>query len=133
MGRLTCEADHGLEDWQQILYNVPSDPEGAYSILDLSRAYADTGNADCAHILQDISLKLKVYEDTGLTPEMAVTVTIQLIKQNMEKNIGLIEMGLTSGIKVNCIREANVELESILLKLTADGVANPGFKKGERD
>lgn len=30
MERLTHEADFGLKDWEQILYRVPADPEGAY-------------------------------------------------------------------------------------------------------
>lgn len=33
MERLTHEADFGVEDWEQILYRVPADTEGAYNIL----------------------------------------------------------------------------------------------------
>lgn len=66
MERLTHEADFGLEEWEQTLYSVKSDPGGAYNILDIA-SHAGEGEFD--EILKTISLGLKHYEDTGLTPE----------------------------------------------------------------
>lgn len=39
MERLTHEADFGVEDWEQILYRVPADPEGAYNIFDIAERW----------------------------------------------------------------------------------------------
>ena len=66
MERLTHEADFGLEEWEQTLYSVNSDQGGAYNILDIA-SHAGEGEFD--EILKTISLGLKHYEDTGLTPE----------------------------------------------------------------
>lgn len=66
MERLTHEADFGFEEWEQTLYSVNSDQGGAYNILDIAR-YEGEGEFD--EILKTISLRLKYYEDTGLTPE----------------------------------------------------------------
>ena len=40
MERLTHEADFGLEDWEETLFLVKSDPNGAYDILDITRFVA---------------------------------------------------------------------------------------------
>ncbi len=66
MERLTHEADFGFEEWEQTLYSVNSDQGGAYNILDIAR-YEGEGEFD--EILKTISLRLKYYEDTGLTSE----------------------------------------------------------------
>lgn len=66
MNRLTHEADFGLEEWEQTLYSVKSDPGGAYNILDIAN---HEGEEEFDEILKAISLGLKHYEDTGLTPE----------------------------------------------------------------
>ena len=47
-------------------YSVNSDQGGAYNILDIAR-YEGEGEFD--EILKTISLRLKYYEDTGLTSE----------------------------------------------------------------
>ena len=52
MERLTHEADVGVEDWEQILYRVPADPEGAYNIFDIAERW-----------VQDITRKLRDYEN----------------------------------------------------------------------
>lgn len=69
MDRLTHEADFGLEEWEQTLYNYSADSEGAYNILDLAEMATTDENTECQRILSDISVRLKQYEDTGLTPE----------------------------------------------------------------
>lgn len=65
MDRLTHEADFGLEEWEQTLYSVNSDQGGAYNILDIA---SYKGEEEFDEILKTISLGLKHYEDTGLTP-----------------------------------------------------------------
>ena len=66
MERLTYEADFGLEEWEQTLYKVQSDSWGAYNILDIASL---KGEKEFDEILKTISLRLKHYEDTGLTPQ----------------------------------------------------------------
>lgn len=66
MDRLTYDADFGLEDWEEILYSIKSDPCGAYNILDIAK-YAGENEFD--EILKSISLRLRDYEDVGLDPD----------------------------------------------------------------
>ena len=66
MERLTHDADFGLEDWEETLFFVKSDPNGAYNILDIARFQ---GEAEFDEILKNIALRLAAYEDTGLAPE----------------------------------------------------------------
>lgn len=65
MERLTHDADIGLEDWEETLFFVKSDPNGAYNILDIARFQ---GEAEFDEILKNIALRLAAYEDTGLAP-----------------------------------------------------------------
>lgn len=76
MERLTHDVDFGLEDWEETLFFVKSDPNGAYNILDIARFQ---GEAEFDEILKNIALRLAAYEDTGLTPE-----EIQIQKEAME-------------------------------------------------
>lgn len=66
MERLTHDVDFGLEDWEETLFFVKSDPHGAYNILDIARFQ---GEAEFDEILKNIALRLAAYEDTGLAPE----------------------------------------------------------------
>ena len=66
MDRLTHIADFGLEDWDEILYLVKGDLNGAYNILDIARFQ---GKEEFDEILKNISLRLAAYEDIGLDPE----------------------------------------------------------------
>ena len=66
MERLTHDVDVGLEDWEETLFFVKSDPNGAYNILDIARFQ---GEAEFDEILKNIALRLAAYEDTGFTPE----------------------------------------------------------------
>ena len=66
MERLTHDVDFGLEDWEETLFFVKSDPNGAYNILDIARFQ---GEAEFDEILKNIALRLAAYEDTGFTPE----------------------------------------------------------------
>lgn len=76
MERLTHDADFGLEDWEETLFFVKSDPNGAYNILDIARFQ---GEAEFDEILKSIALRLAAYEDTGLAPE-----EVQIQKEAME-------------------------------------------------
>lgn len=66
MERLTHEADFGLEDWEETLFLVKSDPNGAYNILDIAKYQ---GEPEFDEILKNVALRLAAYEDTGLEPE----------------------------------------------------------------
>lgn len=84
MERLTHEADFGLEEWDQTLYTVKNDPGGAYNILDIAN---HEGEREFNEILKNISLRLKHYEDTNLTPEQ-----IQKLKER-----DMAKMTITTG------------------------------------
>lgn len=60
MERLTHEADFGLEDWEETLFFVPSDPNGAYNILDIAKYQ---GNLEFDEILKSIALRLSEIEN----------------------------------------------------------------------
>lgn len=60
MKRLTHEADFGLEDWEESLFFVKSDPNGAYNILDIAKYQ---GEPEFDEILKNISLRLAAIEN----------------------------------------------------------------------
>lgn len=60
MKRITHEADFGLEDWEQTLFEVKSDPGGAYNILDIAMQH---GEEEFDNILISIALRLAEIED----------------------------------------------------------------------
>ena len=60
MERLTHEADFGFEDWEETLFFVKSDPNGAYNILDIAKYQ---GEPEFDEILKNISLRLAAIED----------------------------------------------------------------------
>lgn len=66
MERLTHEADFGFEDWEETLFFVKSDPNGAYNILDIAKYQ---GESEFDEILKNVALRLAAYENTGLEPE----------------------------------------------------------------
>ena len=66
MERITQEADFGLEDWEETLFFVKSDPNGAYNILDIAKYQ---GESEFDEILKNVALRLAAYENTGLEPE----------------------------------------------------------------
>lgn len=67
MERLTHGADFGFEDWEETLFFVKSDPDGAYDILDIAK---HQGEPEFDEILKNISLRLAAYEDTDLEPQL---------------------------------------------------------------
>lgn len=60
MERLTQEADFGLEDWEETLFLVKSDPNGAYNILDIA---SHVGTQEFDKILINIALRLSEIEN----------------------------------------------------------------------
>lgn len=60
MERLTHEADFGLEDWEETLFFVKSDPNGAYNILDIAKYQ---GESEFDEILKHIALRLSSIEN----------------------------------------------------------------------
>ena len=60
MERLTHEADFGLEDWEETLFFVKSDPNGAYNILDIAKYQ---GEDEFDEILKNIALRLSEIEN----------------------------------------------------------------------
>ena len=60
MERLTHEADFGLEDWEETLFFVKSDPNGAYNILDIAKYQ---GENEFDEILKNIVLRLSEIEN----------------------------------------------------------------------
>ena len=60
MERLTQEADFGLEDWEETLFLVKSDPNGAYNIIDIA-SHVETKEFD--EILINIALRLSEIEN----------------------------------------------------------------------
>lgn len=60
MKRLTREADFGLEDWEETLFFVESDPNGAYNILDIAK---EQGDPEFDKILKSIVLRLSAIEN----------------------------------------------------------------------
>lgn len=55
MERLTHEADFGLEDWEETLFFVKSDPNGAYNILDIAKYH---GENEFDEILKNVVIRL---------------------------------------------------------------------------
>ena len=60
MERLTHEADFGLEDWEETLFFVKSDPNGAYNIIDIAKYQ---GEPEFDEILKNVALRLAAIED----------------------------------------------------------------------
>lgn len=60
MERLTQEADFGLEDWEETLFLVKSDPNGAYNIIDIA---SHVGTKEFDEILINIALRLSEIEN----------------------------------------------------------------------
>ena len=60
MERLTHEADFGFEDWEETLFSVKSDPNGAYNILDIAKYQ---GEEEFDQVLINIALRLAAIEN----------------------------------------------------------------------
>ena len=91
MERMTHEADFGLEDWEETLFFVKSDPNGAYNIIDIAKYQ---GEPEFDEILKNVALRLAAYENTGLEPENVISavdmakVACALEELNAYKKLG---------------------------------------------
>lgn len=103
MERLTHGADFGFEDWEETLFFVKSDPDGAYDILDIAK---HQGEPEFDEILKNISLRLAAYEDTDLEPQL-----VQLLADAIRGKTGVfcpkcgdgLELGTGgSGLMIGC-------------------------------
>lgn len=80
MKRLTHEADFGFEDWEETLFLVESDPNGAYNILDIARYH---GEPEFDSILKNIVLRLAYIEDI-LGDEYELDLLRELVEADKE-------------------------------------------------
>lgn len=101
MERLTHEADFGLEDWEETLFFVKSDPNGAYNILDVAK-YQEEPEFD--EILKNVALRLAAYENTGLEPE-EVQAIAGLASENCAKTADAIDKLLQDDAELKSYRE----------------------------
>ena len=63
MDRLTIVIDDGFDE---VYFEVPSDREGAYNILDIAKYSSEK---EMQEILLNVAHELAEYEDIGLTPD----------------------------------------------------------------
>lgn len=101
MERLTLEADFGLEDWEETLFFVKGDPNGAYNILDIAKYQ---GESEFDEILKNVALRLAAYENTGLEPE-EVQAVAGLASENCAKTADAIDKLLQDDAELKSYRE----------------------------
>lgn len=101
MERLTHEADFGLEDWEETLFFVKSDPNGAYNILDIAKYQ---GESEFDEILKNVALRLAAYENTGLEPE-EIKAIAGLASENCAKTADAIDKLLQDDAELKSYRE----------------------------
>lgn len=101
MERLTHEADFGLEDWEETLFFVKSDPNGAYNILDIAKYQ---GESEFDEILKNVALRLAAYENTGLEPE-EIKAIAGLASENCTKTADAIDKLLQDDAELKSYRE----------------------------
>ena len=112
MERLTHEADFGLEDWEETLFFVKSDPNGAYNIIDIAKYQ---GEPEFDEILKNVALRLAAYENTGLEPENVISavdmakVACALEELNAYKKLGSLH-------RLRELAEADREGRCVVLK-----------------
>ena len=117
MERLTHEADFGFEDWEETLFFVKSDPNGAYNILDIAKYQ---GEPEFDEILKNISLRLAAYENTDLEPEEISTLCDMDRRAKMAEMLHLEE---SLGVSIDRLRElAQADREGRCMVLPKDGM-----------
>ena len=114
MERLTHEADFGLEDWEETLFFVKSDPNGAYNIIDIAKYQ---GEPEFDEILKNVALRLAAYENTGLEPEEIVKIREDIENGYMKST------ARRYGVPVDRLRElAAADREGRCVVLPKDGM-----------
>ena len=89
MERLTHEADFGLEDWEETLFFVKSDPNGAYDILDIAK---HQGEPEFDEILKNVSLRLAGIENI-LGDDYDIDRLRELVQADKEGRIRILSAG----------------------------------------
>ena len=89
MERITQEADFGLEDWEETLFFVKSDPNGAYDILDIAK---HQGEPEFDEILKNVSLRLAGIENI-LGDDYDIDRLRELVQANKEGRIRILSAG----------------------------------------
>lgn len=121
MERLTYEADFGLEDWEETLFFVKSDPNGAYNIIDIAKYQ---GEPEFDEILKNVALRLAAYENTGLEPENVISavdmakVACALEELNAYKKLGSLH-------RLRELAEADREGRCVVLPRLETGQGDP--------
>lgn len=89
MERITQEADFGLEDWEETLFFVKSDPNGAYDILDIAK---HQGEPEFDEILKNVSLRLAGIENI-LGDDYDIDRLRELVQADKEGRIRILSAG----------------------------------------
>ena len=89
MERLTHEADFGLEDWEETLFFVKSDPNGAYNIIDIAKYQ---GEPEFDEILKNVSLRLAGIENI-LGDDYDIDRLRELVQADKEGRIRILSAG----------------------------------------
>ena len=99
MERLTHEADFGLEDWEETIFFVKSDPNGAYNIIDIAKYQ---GEPEFDEILKNVALRLAAIEDI-LGDEYDLDELKEMVQANIPRLID--EQSTISAVPVVRCRE----------------------------
>ena len=100
--RLTREADFGLEDWEETLFFVPSDPNGAYNILDVAKYQ---GEPEFDEILKKVALRLSAIENIlGDNYDMDRLKVVVNQRMTMQEDVAE-RIKLVGGIPLERLRE----------------------------
>ena len=126
MERLTHGADFGFEDWEETLFFVKSDPNGAYDILDIAKYQ---GEPEFDEILKNISLRLAAIEDI-LGDDYDLDRLAAIMNQRMSMREDVAERWkLTSDIPIDRLRElAQADRDGRCVVLPAGGFS---YQDGE--
>ena len=89
MERITQEADFGLEDWEETLFFVKSDPNGAYDILDIAK---HQGEPEFDEILKNVSVRLAGIENI-LGDDYDIDRLRELVQADKEGRIRILSAG----------------------------------------
>ena len=120
MERLTHEADFGLEDWEETLFFVKSDPNGAYNIIDIAKYQ---GEPEFDEILKNIALRLAAYENTDLEPEDILRILDAYGRGMTLRTESAQRLEIVKGIQTDRLRElAQADREGRCVVLPKDGM-----------
>lgn len=118
MERLTHEADFGLEDWEETLFPVPSDPNGAYNILDIAKYQ---GEPEFDEILKSIALRLSEIENV-LGDDYNLSLIRHLVEAERDGRIIVMKYAEREGVaRLRELAEADREGRCMVLPLKPGG------------